>query len=92
MKKIEQGLDEAYEKCGDNAYFGNGFRAGVEFAQQWMQIERDQYAFIDEKQKQEIINNMPILAKWENDIDVFTEYSELLEEPDYIYWRPIELK
>ena len=30
-KQIEIALDEAYKKAGHNAYFGNGFRAGVEF-------------------------------------------------------------
>ena len=34
MKTIEQALDEAYKNAGSNAYFGNGFRAGIEFAQQ----------------------------------------------------------
>jgi hypothetical protein len=31
-KEIEEGLDEAYKKAGHNAYFGNGFKAGVRFA------------------------------------------------------------
>ena len=31
-KDISTGLDEAYQKAGGNAYFGNGFKAGVEFA------------------------------------------------------------
>ncbi len=29
---IEKGLTEAYKRAGHNAYFGNGFYAGVEFA------------------------------------------------------------
>ena len=39
MKTIEEGLDEAYQKAGENAYFGNGFKAGVEFAQRWISVE-----------------------------------------------------
>lgn len=50
MKTIEQGLNEAYKLCGNNAYFGEGFKAGVEFAEycslledpmrtHWSQIE-----------------------------------------------------
>jgi hypothetical protein len=31
-KQIKNALDEAYRKAGHNAYFGNGFEAGVEFA------------------------------------------------------------
>ena len=31
-EQIEKALKDAYEKAGHNAYFGNGFKAGVEFA------------------------------------------------------------
>lgn len=40
MKTIEQGLNEAYEACGNNAYFGNGFREGVKFADQWIPVNK----------------------------------------------------
>ena len=30
--QIQKGLDEAYKKAGSNAYFGNGFKAGIKFA------------------------------------------------------------
>ena len=32
MKTIEEALDEAYKNAGSNAYFGNGFKAGAQFA------------------------------------------------------------
>jgi hypothetical protein len=31
-EQIEKALNEAYKKAGHNAYFGNGFKAGVDFA------------------------------------------------------------
>jgi hypothetical protein len=31
-EQIKQGLDKAYKQAGHNAYFGNGFEAGVKFA------------------------------------------------------------
>ena len=31
-EQIKKGFDEAYKKAGNNAYFGNGFEAGVAFA------------------------------------------------------------
>lgn len=43
-KEIQNGLDEAYKKAGHNAYFGNGFKAGVEFAlkqEQSLSIDND---------------------------------------------------
>ena len=98
MKTIEQGLNEAYEACGNNAYFGEGFKAGVEFAQQLYLIERDQYANIDDKQKQELIDNMPIIVPF---VDFgegfkagveFAEYCSLLEDPIRTHWSPIDIK
>ena len=41
MLTIEQALDEAYNNAGSNAYFGNGFVAGVEFAQRWIPVEEE---------------------------------------------------
>jgi len=31
---IQKGCDEAYKRVGLNAYFGNGFKAGVKFAEE----------------------------------------------------------
>lgn len=33
-EKIKAALDKAYKEAGQNAYFGNGFHAGVRFAEQ----------------------------------------------------------
>ena len=41
MKTIEQALDEAYKNAGSNAYFGNGFKAGAEFAQQMISFDEE---------------------------------------------------
>ncbi|MHA2366834.1 MAG: hypothetical protein ACXAC7_22980, partial [Candidatus Hodarchaeales archaeon] len=35
---IKQGLDKAYKEAGHNAYFGNGFEAGVKYAQEQFKI------------------------------------------------------
>ena len=97
MLTIEEALDEAYKNAGSNAYFGNGFKAGVEFAQQFYPIERDKYAEIDLRQKEELESNMPILVKYLNEYsettyDIFAEYYPSLEDPIYTHWRPIEYK
>ena len=39
MKTIEEALNIAYDECKSNAYFGNGFKKGVEFAQQYTNVE-----------------------------------------------------
>jgi hypothetical protein len=36
-EKIKKGLDEAFKKAGQNAYFGNGFEAGIKFAEEYYQ-------------------------------------------------------
>ena len=38
MKTVKEGLNDAYKKAGHNAYFGNGFKAGVEFSQRWIDV------------------------------------------------------
>ena len=37
-EQIKQGLDKAYNEAGHNAYFGNGFEAGVKYAQEQFEI------------------------------------------------------
>ena len=41
MGTIEQALDDAYKNAGSNAYFGNGFKAGAEFAQQMTSFDEE---------------------------------------------------
>ena len=41
MKTIEEALNIAYDECKSNAYFGNGFKKGVEFAQRWIPVEEE---------------------------------------------------
>lgn len=37
----EDAKEKAYKEAGHNAYFGNGFDAGVKFATRWIPIEED---------------------------------------------------
>ena len=41
MRTIEEALNIAYDECKSNAYFGNGFKKGVEFAQRWISIDEE---------------------------------------------------
>ena len=83
--------------CDAKTVAYESFLSGVEFAQQFYPIERDQYAEIDLKQKEELECNMPILVKYLNEdgettYDVFAEYYPVLQDPIYTHWRPINLK
>ena len=92
MKTIEQALDEAYNNAGSNAYFGNGFRAGIEFAQRWVSVEEE---LPELKEKQ-----YSILAKTKTNeyivVNVFGDIEYLrkgiFEYFNITHWRPIELK
>ena len=84
MKKIEQALDEAYNNAGSNAYFGNGFRSGVEFAQRWIPVEEE----LPEKSKQ-------VIVKLENGWHTctwLTEDGTFAFNVKPTHWRPINLK
>jgi len=37
-EQMSKALDEAYKKAGHNAYFANGFEAGVKYAQEQFKI------------------------------------------------------
>ena len=95
MLTIEQALDEAYKTAGSSAYFGNGFRAGVEFAQRWIPIKEEEpplYITVLVK----LFNGRYFTAKYiksskcrEDDVwsDGFSYYPV-----NDTHWRPIELK
>jgi hypothetical protein len=86
MKTIKEGLDEAYKKAGQNAYFGNGFNSGVEFAQRFIPIE----------EKMPPIKKH-IIFKHHNGYVVLFFMSNYFREKYISYyqkgsWRPINIK
>ena len=98
MLTIEQALDEAYNNAGSNAYFGNGFRAGVDFAQRWIQIDRCTNGYITAHSLSDIERNLPVIMN-DEDGDKDDEYiiikyiSDLLDmDESSTHWRPINLK
>ena len=96
MKTIEEALDEAYKNAGSNAYFGNGFKAGADFAQRWISVDEELpeigepvivcrntiigYHFICS----EIFYTENKTPLWKSNGDFY-----LIEDT---HWRPIELK
>ena len=96
MKTIEDALNIAYDECKSNAYFGNGFKKGVEFAQRWIPVE-EELPKIGEK----VITKMTkdkrtsygiatrIREEWEiNSHWIDHTFSNMT----ITHWRPIELK
>ena len=96
MKTIEEALNIAYDECKSNAYFGNGFKKGVEFAQRWISVE-EELPKIGEK----VITKMTkdkrtsygiatrIREEWEiNAHWIDHTFSNM----NITHWRPIELK
>ena len=96
MKTIEEALNIAYDECKSNAYFGNGFKKGVEFAQRWISV-KEELPEIGEK----VITKMTkdkrtsygiatrIREEWEiNAHWIDHTFSNMT----ITHWRPIELK
>ena len=96
MKTIEDALNIAYDECKSNAYFGNGFKKGVEFTQRWIPVE-EELPPIGEK----VITKMTkdkrtaygiatrIREEWEiNAHWIDHTFSHM----NITHWRPIELK
>lgn len=96
MKTIEEALNIAYDECKSNAYFGNGFKKGVEFAQRWISVE-EELPKIGEK----VITKMTkdkrtsygiatrIREEWEiNAHWIDHTFSNMT----ITHWRPIEIK
>ena len=98
MNTIEQALDEAYNNAGSNAYFGNVFRAGIEFAQRWIPINRCTNGYITAQSLSDIERNLPVIMNDEDGVNddeyVIIKYvSDLLEmDESFTHWRPINLK
>lgn len=104
MKSIKEGLDEAYKKAGQNAYFGNGFNAGITFAQQWIKVEDEtplayETGGWDGKRSDFVLaknkwGNVYIARTYEGIIDG-NKFCDFAEKDDTILshiveWRPIE--
>ena len=68
------------------------FEAGVEFAQRWIPIERDKDGLTTQEQDDYFLNNVPFLVKSEYGIELFDGLDIELENEEFTYWRPIELK
>ena len=84
MKTIEEALNIAYDECKSNAYFGNGFKKGVEFAQRWIPVEEE----LPEKSKQ-------VIVKFENGWHTctwITEDGTFAFNVKPTHWRYIDLK
>ena len=98
MKTIEEALCIAYDECKSNAYFGNGFKKGVEFSQRWIQIDRCTNGYITAHSLSDIERNLPVIMN-DEDVDKDDEYiiikyiSDLLDmDESFTHWRPINLK
>lgn len=68
------------------------FKAGVEFTQRWIPIQRDKNGLTTTEQDNDFLDNLPFLVKSKYGIEVIEEMTMDLENVEYTHWRPIELK
>jgi predicted nucleic acid-binding Zn ribbon protein len=80
-REIEEGLNEAYKKSGQNAYFGNGFKFGAEFVLNKVNLNVDNnfdllFKKLEKAFKEDSVNLCP---KCNNITDVVPN--------PYYYWK-----
>ena len=104
MKTIEQAAVEyAIHREVDSTelqYIGKyqkSFKAGVEFAQRWIPIERDNEGLVKYSTMDEMESNVPFITRLTKDeeflYDIWYEFGADLDLGQfYTHWRPIELK
>ena len=101
MKTAEQAAVEYAESLEDNDYTIEteaAFKAGVEFAQRWIQIDRCTNGYITAHSLSDIERNLPVIMN-DEDGDKDDEYiiikyiSDLLDmDESFTHWRPVNLK
>lgn len=95
MKTIEEALNIAYDECKSNAYFGNGFKKGVKFAQQFINIEDEKPEYY-EPVIIELQNSVLIAWRsWSESVgDTYTINGTdiYLMAKEVKRWRPIKFK
>lgn len=67
-EQIKQGIDQAYKEAGHNAYFADGFRAGVKFALNQIQSENTEPKEVNDDENWEVIAVMPYAKLWKHRI------------------------
>ena len=106
MLTIEQALDEAYKNAGSNAYFGNGFKKGVEFAQEWINVDvkpdtpkRDEYGIFYSEYLLLKVEGYEhpfvgyyVKANDDEFFDIYPEVSEIVNQENITHYRYIDLK
>ena len=78
--------------------YQHSFKAGVEFAQRWIQIDRCTNGYITAHSLSDIERNLPVIMN-DEDGDKDDEYiiikyiSDLLDmDESFTHWRPVNLK
>ena len=96
MKTIEEVAKEFSEKSVWACPIS--FKAGVEFAQRWIQIDRCTNGYITANSLSDIERNLPVIMN-DEDGDKDDEYiiikyiSDLLDmDESFTHWRPVNLK
>ena len=73
------------------------FEAGIEFAQRWIPIERDNEGLVKYSTMDEMESNVPFITRLTNDeeflYDIWYEFGADLDlDKFYTHWRPVNLK
>ena len=90
MKTVQEGLNEAYKQAGQNAYFGDGFMAGAEFAQRWIEASEPNLPIGFESGEWDGLKSDMVLAKDKFDkIHLAITYQGVLDGRKFCEWVDI---
>jgi len=96
MKTIEEALNIAYDECKSNAYFGNGFKKGVEFAQRWISVDEELPPIGEKvitKMAKDKRTSYGIATRIREEWEINAHWIDhTFSNMTITHWRPIELK
>ena len=96
MKTTEDALNIAYDECKSNAYFGNGFRKGVQFAQRWIPVEEELPKIGEKvitKMTKDKRSSYGIATRIREEWEINAHWIDhTFSNMTITHWRPIELK
>ncbi|MCL2596237.1 MAG: DUF551 domain-containing protein [Paludibacter sp.] len=96
MKTIEQAINEFCKNVGRTGYgktcYSQGFKAGVEFAQQWISVKDE----LPKEYKRVIVKNQAgewLVAFW-NSEEWCLPYTSFIQDFPFevTHWRPINIE
>jgi len=87
MQTVNEGLNKAYKEAGQNAYFGNGFMRGIDFAQRWIPVEDELPMCYETGKWDGFRSNFCLVKLKDSSVEVARVYRGRKNGFDFCRWR-----